>query len=260
MTWKGIFHGVRDKMPFLPMSLRSRIRTLFRLFLLLAVLMAVALISAVTTIRLTIRGHQETMPKLVGTQLEAAQRLATSLGLDVKVEDKVFSTQYVDGEIVSQVPSPGTRIKMGQHIHVLVSLGAPRVAVPDLVGASERAAKISAIQRGLTLGDIAIVHAPGAESDQVLAQEPGASSTEVRSPAVNLLVSAGEAPPAYLCPDFIGQPLAKVQAVLQQGGFKLGETTPIVGDPSLKDVILAQSPPPGSKITPDTVFSFQVVQ
>ena len=48
------------------MSVRERIRTLFRLFLLTTVLVTVALVSAITTIRLTIRGHQETMPNLVG--------------------------------------------------------------------------------------------------------------------------------------------------------------------------------------------------
>ena len=48
------------------MSLRERIRSVFRLFLLLTVLVTVALISAIMTIRLTIRGHQETMPNMVG--------------------------------------------------------------------------------------------------------------------------------------------------------------------------------------------------
>ncbi len=242
------------------MSLRNRIRSLFRLFLLFTVLLAVALLSAITTIRLTIHGHQETMPKLVGISLDSAQRLASGLGLDLKVEDKVFSSQYAANQIVSQMPPPGTRIKMGQHIHVLVSLGTPAVTVPSLVGASVRAAKITAIQRGLTLGDIAVVHTPEGDADLVLAQEPPASPAEVRTPAVNLLVSAGQEPPAYLCPDFIGMPLAKAQDTLQKGGFKIGQITPIAGDPKLKDVILGQTPPPGSKISPEAMFTFQVVQ
>lgn len=242
------------------MSLRDRVRSLFRLFLLFTVLIAVALLSAITTIRMTIHGRQETMPRLVGTPLDAAQRLASGLGLDLKVEDKVFSSQYPANQIVSQMPPPGTRIKMGQHIHVLVSLGTPAVTVPNLVGASVRAAKIAAIQRGLTLGDIAVVHTAEGDADQVLAQEPPASPTEVRTPAINLLVSAGQQPPSYLCPTFTGMPLAKAQDTLQKGGFKVGQISPITGDPKLKDIILGQTPAPGSRITPDAVFSFQVVQ
>ena len=73
------------------MGVRDRILTLFRLFLLFTVLIAVALISAVTTIRFTIHGHQETMPNLVGQSLEAGQRVANGLGLEIKIEGRVFN-------------------------------------------------------------------------------------------------------------------------------------------------------------------------
>jgi beta-lactam-binding protein with PASTA domain len=242
------------------MSLRDRIRTLFRLFLLFTVLVAVALVSAITTIRLTIHGHQETMPTLVGMALESAQRLTSGLGLELKVEDKLFSAQYPANHIVSQMPPPGTRIKMGQHIHVLVSLGPPQVVVPNLLGSSVRAARITAIQRGLTVGDVAAVHWPGAEAEQVVAQDPPASTADVHSPAVNFLVSLGDSPEAYLCPSFVGQQLAEVRRMLEKSGFKVGQVTPIPTDAAQKGTILTQSPPAGSKIGPDTVFNFQVVQ
>ena len=66
----------------------------FGSFLLFTVLVAVALLSAITTIRLTIHGRQENMPKLVGISLESAQRITSGLGLELKVEDKIYSTQY----------------------------------------------------------------------------------------------------------------------------------------------------------------------
>ena len=86
------------------MSLRERIRSIFRLFLLLTVLVTAALVSALMTIRLTIRGHQETMPNMVGLSFDYAQRMATGLGLEMKVEDKLFNTQYPPQAIVSQMP------------------------------------------------------------------------------------------------------------------------------------------------------------
>ena len=57
-----------------PMGVRNRLRSLFRLFLLFTVLVGVALVSAITTIRFTIHGRQENMPRLLGTSLESAQR------------------------------------------------------------------------------------------------------------------------------------------------------------------------------------------
>ena len=243
------------------MSLRERIGALFRLFLLFTVLVAVALISAVTTIRLTIQGHQVTMPNLAGVSLETAQRLASGLGLELKIEDKVFSTQYPARQIVSQVPPPGTRIKMGQHVHVLVSLGPPRVVVPDVVGDSLRAAQITAIQRGLTVGNVAAIHWPGTERDTVVAQDPPAMTSDVHSPAVNFLISLGEIPAAFVCPSFVGRPLVEARRALQKAGFREPESIPISTDATTpKGIILTQSPPPGSKIPADTTFTFQVTQ
>jgi eukaryotic-like serine/threonine-protein kinase len=241
------------------MGVSNRLRSLFRIFLLLTVLMAVALVSAITTIRLTIHGRQENMPKLVGMPLESAQRLTSRMGLQIKVEDKIFSPQYAINEIAQQMPPPGTPLKIGQHVHVLVSLGPPQTIVPDLVGDSVRAARINAVQRGLNVGDVTVIPWTG-EPDVVVAQDPPPAVAEVRTPTVNLLVSGGEAAPNYLCPRFIGQSIAQVRQVLEKNGFKVGQITPVPTLGVTPGTILAQSPPSGSKIGADAVFSFQVVE
>jgi beta-lactam-binding protein with PASTA domain len=82
----------------------------------------------------------------------------------------------------------------------------------------------------------------------------------VRTPTVNLLISGGEEPPAYLCPRFIGQPLAEVRRVLEKNGFKMGQVTPTPATGASQGTILSQSPPSGSKIGSDTEFDFQVAQ
>jgi beta-lactam-binding protein with PASTA domain len=242
------------------MALREQLRRLFRLFLLSTVLVAVALLSAITTIRLTIHGHQETMPSLAGMNLEAAQRSAGNLGLVMKVEDKVYSTLQPANQIVSQEPPAGTRIKAGQHVHVLVSLGPPRVTVPDLVGSSLRAAQIAAIQRGLSVANVAALPWPGTEPDQVVAQDPPPSATAVHSPAISLLVSLSEEPAAYLCPNFAGQSLATVRRQLEEAGMKVGHVTSVPAENVPTGAILSQTPAPGSKVGPDTVFTFQVAE
>src|SRR2546422_6883854 len=86
------------------MAIRERIATVFRLFLLFTVLVAIGLISTITTIRLAIHGHQEIMPNLVGMRVELADRVLSARGLELKVEDKLFSTQYGANQIVSQMP------------------------------------------------------------------------------------------------------------------------------------------------------------
>jgi serine/threonine-protein kinase len=241
------------------MSVRDRLRSLFRLLLLFTVLVAVALVSAITTIRLTIHGRQENMPKLLGVSLESAQRITAGLGLELKVEDKIYSPQYSANQIAQQMPPPGTPLKMGQHVHVLVSLGLPQLTVPNVVGDSVRAARITAIQRGLTVGEIAMIPWPG-DPDLVVEQDPPPATTAVRTPTVNLLVSGNEEPPAYLCPRFIGRPIAEVRRELEKNGFKIGQVTSVATNGGSQGIVLTQNPPSGSKIGSDAVFGFQVTQ
>jgi beta-lactam-binding protein with PASTA domain len=242
------------------MSFGQRIRTTFRLFLLLTFLVAVALVSALTTIRLTIHGRQQTMPNLVGVALESARRTVGSAGLDLVVQDKVFSTQYAANQIVSQIPPPNTRIKAGQRVHVLISLGPPQVQIPNLVGSSFRAARIMVLQRGLTIGNVTTVPWPQSEIDQVVAQDPLPTS-EAHSLAMNVLVSLGERPvEAFLCPSLIGRSLPDVRRILQEAGFKVRAVTTIPAVAATKNTILSQFPTPGSQINPGAEFDFQISQ
>jgi eukaryotic-like serine/threonine-protein kinase len=242
------------------MTLLKKTRKPLRLLLLLAILLTVALASAITTIRLSIRGRQESMPQLVGAPLDAAEKVIADLGLSLKVEDKVYSAKYGSGQIVSQQPPPGTRIKVGQHVQVLVSLGPPRVTIPDLTSSSLRAAQINAVQRGLSVRSIATVPWPGKEEAQVVAQDPSAAATDIYSPAMNLLVSSGEPPTAFLCPNFVGRPIAAIRKELEAAKLTVGGVTPIPTPTAPKGTVLFQSPPPGSKIGPDVAFTFQVAE
>ena len=274
------------------MGFVSRVRTLLRLYLLFSVLVAVALMSAITTIRITIRSGEERAPNLVGTSLDQAERLAGGMGLGVKVNDHLFDAKFPADHVVSQVPQPGDSTKSGQDIYVLVSLGRPTITVPMLVGESVRAAQVTAEQRGLTLGDIVAVHWNGTASDYVVAQDPPPSSQPARSPVANLLVSLGEPSQEFVCPSFIGMPLDRARNELMRAGFKVGEVTPPAAPATPANLapaaaatapaasqqpppsppppppaavpaatsgtILSQSPAPGSKIAPGTTFNFTV--
>jgi len=145
-------------------------------------------------------------------------------------------------------------------VHVLVSLGPPQVVIPNFVGASIRAARITAVQRNLELGDVVGIHWPSAGPDQVVAQDPLPESAELRSPAVNILVSLGEEPAGYLCPRFVGQPIAEARRSLEKEGFKVAGITSVAAGNVPRGIIVSQSPFAGSKIGPETEFSFQVSQ
>ena len=123
------------------MKVNDTVRKVLRLLFLAGVLMTVAVISAITTIKLTIHGRQETAPNLVGLPVEQARNVARQLGLSLDVEDRLYSDKVAADSVVSQMPGAGTGIKPRQQIHVLLSLGPQKVSVPDLVGRTLRAAR-----------------------------------------------------------------------------------------------------------------------
>ena len=257
------------------MGFISQVATIFRLLLLFAVLVAVAILAAITTIRITIHSGEEKAPNLVGLPLDQAERLAGGMGLGLKIEDRLFNTKFAENQIVSQAPPAGDSTKAGQDLHVLVSLGTPKVTVPTLVGGSVRAAQVTAGQRGLTLGDVAAVHWPGISADEVVAQDPPPSPQPARSPAVNLLISMGEPPADFVCPSFIGMGIGQAEKTLTRAGFNVSEakvasapasppggTAPAPAPPPVPSAptgtILSQSPAAGSRVTVGASFTFTV--
>lgn len=242
------------------MSFRSKARALFRFVFLLAILGTVALISFVAAIRFTVHGPQETLSNLTGQPVQQAERALEARGLELIVEDHLYSSTIPLDGIISQMPAPGTSVRSGQHVHVLISLGPPMVKVPDLLGTNFRAARVSAIQQGLTIGDIASLYWPGSERDEVIAQEPPASAKDVRSPALDFLVSLGDPEPAYVCPSFIGRNVTTAKRELSGAGFKNLQIANISSPGSAAGTVIKQVPLPGTRITPDIAFNLQVAK
>lgn len=242
------------------MKAEGKVRIVLRLLLLAAVLMTIFVVSAIITIRLTVHGRQETLPNLVGMPIEQARTAARKLGLKLDVEDQLYSDKVAPGAVVSQMPAAGTSIKTQQQIHILLSLGAQKVSVPDLIGRSIRAARITAVERGLTIGDVAALYWPDVEGNQVVAQDPPPATTDLQTPAVNFLVSLGSTPVAYLCPNFQGKPVGVVRSDLEQAGFQNIKVSQVAVPGAQQGTIIRQLPLPGSKVSPNMVFEFQVAQ
>ena len=232
-------------------------RRFFRYVLMALVLLTVMLLSAMTAMRLAIHGREVAIPKLVGLSLEQAERITAANGLLLDTENRFYSDSVPEGRVVSQLPSPGIRVRRGWRMRVALSLGPQRAIIPDLVGQSPRAAEINVRRRGLDVGEVAVAHIPQTAPEQVIAQSPPANAVSASSPKVNLLVSAPEDFQAYVMPNLVGRHWEEASQALQQAGLKLGTITASAngGTPG---TILHQFPPPGQRVTPGMLVSFEV--
>ena len=255
-------------------------KSVIRVILLGLVLVMVALVSALTAMRFAIHGTEVTVPKLVGLSPAEAERAAASLGLNVMIERQYFSPQIPEGRILSQLPDAGTKVRRGWQVRVAQSLGPQRVAIPDVLGQSGRAADLNIERRGLDLGSVAYIQIPGTNPDQVLAQSPPANASGIAVPKISLLVSAAAPPAAYVMPSFAGQPLGSVDQKLLDAGFHVGNVIVIAppatdqpnsmpalpqaplasspAQPNPASIIVSQSPAPGQKVNAGATVNFDV--
>ena len=250
-------------------------KSILRFSMLALILIVVAMISGLTAMRFAIHGQEVAVPPLVGLTPTEAERAVSGAGLQMAIERQYYSPQIPEGRIMSQLPLPGTKVRRGWQVRVAQSLGPIRVAVPDVTEQSEHAAELNIRRRGLDIASMAVVETAGIPADQVLAQNPTANATQLVAPKINLLVSTGAEPQAFVMPSFLGQPLGSVSNTLQDAGFRLGNVSvaaiaEATGDqgaaagptvpvqPSPASIIVSQVPAAGQKVAAGAAVSFEV--
>jgi beta-lactam-binding protein with PASTA domain len=158
-------------------------------------------------------------------------------------------------------------VRRGWQVRVAESLGPQRVAIPNVIGQSERAANINIRRRGLDVGAIAQMQLPDAQDSQILAQAPAPNASSVSDPKISLLVAAPLQSQALVMPNFVGQPLGTVSQIVQDAGLQVGTVTtaaPPEGSatpppqPSPASMIVSQNPAAGEKALAGATVNFEV--
>jgi beta-lactam-binding protein with PASTA domain len=241
------------------MTFNEKVESYARLGLRIFILLAVAFLSALTAIRFAVQGREVEVPKLVGLKAGDAQTMLDARRLGMKIADRVYSTLPPD-YVVRQSPPAGTRVKVQQRAHVVLSLGQQKLSVPSLVGQSARTARIELLRAGLQVGEITSLYLPDRQLDEVVQQNPPPQSSNTGSPRVNLLVSQGERPAEYVMPDLTGLFLTDAQHRVSTAGLHLTKILFAASPAQPKDVVFAQLPLRGAKIVAGTNIELQVVE
>jgi eukaryotic-like serine/threonine-protein kinase len=221
--------------------------------------------------RLAIHGREAVIPPVTGLAVADAAGSVSRQGLQLAIENRFYSSDVPAGHVIAQDPPAGFRVRRDWPVRITESLGSQRVAVPNLVGQSERAAMITIRQLGLEPGTIVHMTAPG-DPDVVLAHTPAADAGEMASPHISLLVSDPESqdPPAYVMPSLIGLTYAGAELRAEGAGLRLvpeqdaalqsdagtEKASPQIDSSAVvpsAGTILAQSIPPGRRVLQGSV-------
>ncbi len=159
-------------------------------------------------------------PNLIGRTYDEAIDEATSVGLQVREGNQVFSEEVPAGNVAEQDPSAGAEIEQGSEMVIKLSRGSGIVDLSalGLVGQDVEAARLALQEAGLS-----VTEEPVASTDippgQVSGFQPAGSA--MVGETVTLLVSQGDA--VRVPEETVGQPRAAIAGQLEGLGLRVVE-------------------------------------
>jgi serine/threonine-protein kinase len=239
------------------MSYGGRVFTVGKTLLLVAALTATFFLFAGVAMRVALRAREVAVPALVGRSVSDASRLLTDSGLAIRVDDVRRPDDTVPaGRVLQQDPPAGVAARRQRTVRVWLSAGPRATMVTNMVGQSERTARLRLEQDGVTLGAVTDLHSADYPTDVVVAQDPPAP---INAGRVTLLVNRGADTAGFLMPDLIGLEGRRTGEALRELGFRVTLSSgPIsAGGPG---AIVRQSPAAGARLRPGDAISFEVTR
>lgn len=195
-------------------------------------------------------GAVATVPSVQGrAQAEAVAAVRTA-SLDPRVTE-AFDEKVPKGTVVSVAPGPGTEVRRGTDVALVVSKGPERYAVPPVVGMTlaEATARIEAVN--LKVGKVTEAFHEKIPDGQVVSAKPGPGANLKKDTAVAMTVSKGRKP--IKVPDFTGKSAETASRELSDLGLKVDATKQENSDTVPKGRVISQSPRDGTLFRGDTV-------
>jgi len=202
--------------------------------------------TAYLTLRVLIPPENIEVPQIVGKKLDEAVILLSKSNLSLLVTGEKYSDRIPPDVVISQVPSPGVKVRKDRNIEVVISKGKKAISVPPVIGMEFREAKVFLSQRGLKIGYLSYTYS-SLPQDEIVAQDPPSNGKVSQEEGINLLISLGFEKDKFYMPDLIGKKIEKVKALLESTSLSIGK---IKESSSGKEgIIISQSPAPGSIVT-----------
>ena len=190
------------------------------------------------------------VPDLVGKEVVSALERLTDLGLGTKVRGSQYDPVIAKHHIIAQEPEPGTEIKPGRDVHLLISKGPQTVVYPNAVGMDLPLAAILLEENDLRQGHLSYTYHRERPREEILAQFPSPGGTGLRGAQVDFLISAGPPPQWLRMSDLKGMELKAAIESIEKYHLTVGTMTPValpdVGD----NLVVDQSPAGGVPVLP----------
>lgn len=190
------------------------------------------------------------VPNVVGKQVSVAKNMLEDKHLRVSTSE-VTNTDIPAGQVISQTPGAGEKVKEQRTIHLVVSKGVGDITVPDLSGLSLEQARQRLKDIGLVVGKITQQSMDGKPDNVIIAQTPSGDSKVAKGTTVDVVVNKAKAKKVKM-PDLIDMTLKDARDVLASHNLGVNQ---IVGSIEEKSVVTNQSTKSGDEIDEGTAIN-----
>ena len=198
------------------------------------------------------------VPDLVGKTVEEATTALDKLNLKLEVGDKISSSEYDEGQIVSQDPKAEMTVKEGYTVTVSVSKGKVKEGtVPNVVSKTANDAKFVLESYGYKLGSITQENSD-MPKDVVIRQTPEAGTEADPGTSVDIVVSLGSAVEQVDMPDVKGKDVDTAKEVLEKAGLAIGAVDYDMSSAYAINTVMWQQYEPGTKVDKGTAVNLKI--
>ncbi len=199
------------------------------------------------------------LPAFSGQTLDDATAECGRLHLTCTAVAHQPSEQYPVGVVMGQQPDPGSHVREGRAISLVVSTGIHIFPMPDLRFESLRNVTLELGNVKLQLADTKTVPNDDIPANHVVDQSPPPLTSVREGSAVTLTLSKG--PPSNIkVPNFVAMSIDAARDLATSAKVHLGQVvwTPFGIHGPARGTVMRQSPAAGQLIDPFTLTSLQV--
>ena len=200
------------------------------------------------------QAQEVTIPEVAQRPVQEVENELTALGLE-PVQVLEADPRVAEGLVISSDPIAGKRLPVGSEITLVVSTGAPVLAVPNVMGMSPPDARTALEEAGFQVVPENEAR-PSTEEDldKVVDTDPPPGAQVRSDRPVRLTVGSG--PEQLAVPGVVGQSVDSARATLEAAGFRV-DTRRVDGTAPEGEVV-DQSTPAGQTQLKGASISLQV--
>lgn len=211
-----------------------------------AIAAALAVLLGITTWWVLIGpGASVKFPSVVGATTEQATATLTGLGLKTEVIEERFDEDVAKDRVISTDPFAGDSIALGGTVKLVISKGAERYTIPQLLSLTPEAAVNLLAKSPLKVGEITEVFNAKIPKGFVISANPAPGARVKRDTIVDLVVSKGVE--TFALTSYLGKNGEEALNELTMAGFNVTATY-AYDEKAMPGEVISQNPAAGSAL------------